>query len=81
MYRNAIISCLLDCGIHTFFMLQIIFGETFGITSMQISNRANGWNPREELNKDVQLTFSDGYTTQVNVLSQSLPAANEVTRR
>ena len=49
-------------------MWQIIFDGTFGINSMQISNRANGGEPEEELNKDVRLTFSDGYTTEVNVL-------------
>ena len=53
-------------------MLQIIFGGTFGINSMQISNRANGAHPRRELNKCLQLTFSDGYTTEVNALVQSL---------
>ena len=35
---------------------------------MQISNRANGDDPQDELNKRLQLTFSDGYTTEVNVL-------------
>ena len=39
---------------------------------MQISNRANGDDPQDELNKRLQLTFSDGYTTEVNVLVQSL---------
>ena len=39
---------------------------------MQISNRANGKYPHNELNKRLQLTFSDGYTTEVNVLVQSL---------
>ena len=39
---------------------------------MQISNRANGVHPRGELNKRLQLTFSNGYTTQVNALVQSL---------
>ena len=53
-------------------MLQITFGGTFGINSMKISNRANGGNPNGELNKDLQLTFSDGYTTEVNALVQSL---------
>ena len=55
-----------------FFMLQIIFGGTFGINSMQISNRANGHNPERELNKDLQLTLSNGYTTEVNKLVQLL---------
>ena len=39
---------------------------------MQISNRANGQYPHDELNKRLQLTFSDDYTTEVNVLVQSL---------
>ena len=48
----------------TFVMLQIIFEGIFDINSMQISNRANGYMPQEELNKDLRLIFSDGYTTQ-----------------
>ena len=44
---------------------------------MQISNRANGYNPRGELNKDVQLTFSNGYTTEVNALVQSLTMVHQ----
>ena len=43
---------------------------------MQISNRANGGNPDGELNKDVQLTFSNDYTTEVNALVQSLTMAH-----
>ena len=54
-----------DFGIHLFVMVQIIFDGTYRVTSVQISNRANGGNPREELNEVVQLTFSDGYTTEV----------------
>ena len=58
-------------------MLQIIFDGTFGINSMQISNRANGGKPDGELNKDVQLTFSNGYTTEVNALVQSLTMVHQ----
>ena len=39
---------------------------------MQISNRANGYSPERELNKDLRLTFSNGYTTEVNKLIQLL---------
>ena len=60
-----------------FLMLQIIFNGTFGINSMLISNRANGLNPRGELNKDIQFTFSNGYTTEVNALVQSLAMAHQ----
>ena len=58
-------------------MLQIIFGGTFGITSMQISNRANGAHPQYELNKGVRLTFSDGYKKEVNALVQSLTMVHQ----
>ena len=60
-----------------FLTLQIIFDGTFGINSMQISNRANGDRPRGELNKRVRLTFSNGYTTEVNALVQSLTMVHQ----
>ena len=44
---------------------------------MQISNRANGDDPQDELNKHLQLTFSDGYTTEVNALAQSLTGIHQ----
>ena len=73
MYWNATIWYLSDFGIHLYVMLQIIFGGTYGVTSMQISNRANGHYPEDELNKVVQLSFSDGYTTNVSSSNEMLP--------
>ena len=48
---------------------------------MKISNRDNelegGWLSFQGLNKDIQLTFSDSYTTEVNALVGSLTMAHQ----
>ena len=44
---------------------------------MQIANRATGSEPELEMNKEIQLTFSDGYTTKVQ-LTHLLPSYTNV---
>ena len=44
---------------------KIFFEKEYLIHSITLNHRTTGGSPKSEINKDLQLSFSNGYTTQV----------------